>query len=414
MNFKYKQAISEIYNLIDEETKRQREHIELIASENFVNPDVLKITGSILTNKYSEGYPDARYYGGCQIIDQLENKAITYAKQLFGCEYANVQPHSGSSANFAVFLALLKPGDVVLGMDINSGGHLTHGTKVSFSGKLYECYSYGVDPQTCLIDYDAVEALALQYRPKMIIAGASNYSRIIDFKRFREIADKVGAYLFCDVSHIAGLIVTKLHPSCFPHCHVMMTTTHKTLKGPRGAIIAWNDPKLTKKINSAVFPGAQGGPLEHVIAAKAAGFAHNLTTEYHEYAVQVIKNAKAFAQAFLDKGVKVLTGGTDNHLFTLDIMTSYGITADNVEKWLELAHITTNKNTIPYDPNPPRRPSGLRLGTPAMTARGLVEKDFVRIADWIDLIIRSHGDQAVIDRIKNEVIAFLNTKSDIF
>lgn len=414
MNFDYQAAIVNLRKLINQEAQRQQEHLELIASENFVHPDVLAITGSVLTNKYAEGYPGARYYGGCEFIDQIEQLAIDYAKQIFGCQYVNVQPHSGSSANFAVFLGLLNPKEVVLGMDINAGGHLTHGTKVSFSGQLYQAYSYGVDPQTYLIDYDLVETLAVKYQPKMIIAGASNYSRTIDFARFRQIADLVGAYLFCDVSHIAGLIATKLHPNCFPYCDVMMTTTHKTLKGPRGAIIAWNKAELTKKINGAVFPGAQGGPLEHVIAAKAAGFAYNLTDQYRQYVRQVVNNAQAFAQAFSKKRVKILTGGTDNHLFTIDIMSSYGLTADLVEKWLEQANITTNKNTIPYDPHPPKKPSGLRLGTAAMTARGLKESDFRLIADWIDQIIQSQGDPKVISQIRQTIIQFLADKPMIF
>lgn len=410
MNFNYQNEILKIKKLIQKEKQRQNEHIELIASENFVSPIVLEMTGSVLTNKYAEGYPGSRYYGGCEFIDEIENLAIEYVKKMFNCEFANVQPHSGSTANFAAFLALVPPGGKILGMDINAGGHLTHGTKVSFSGKLYHAITYGVDPITHQIDYDTLEKIANETKPHMIIVGASNYSRFIDFAKFRKIADQVGAYLLADMSHVAGLIVAKQHPSCFPYADVMMTTTHKTLRGPRGAILAWNNSKLTKKINSAVFPGTQGGPLEHVIAAKAAAFAECLTNEFIEYAKQVIKNSKAFCQAFLAKNIKVITNGTDNHLFTLDILSSYKITADLVEKWLEAANITTNKNTIPFDTQTPKKPSGLRLGTAAMTTKGFVEKDFEILAEWIDQIIKTNGDIKIIAEIKQKVITMLNQK----
>lgn len=407
MSFNHQEAIREIKALIQKESVRQKEHIELIASENFVSQDVLEICGSILTNKYAEGYPGARYYGGCEFVDAIENLAIEYVKKMFNCQFANVQPHSGTSANFAIFMALVKPGGTILGMDINAGGHLTHGTRVSFSGKLYNAVAYKVNPKTHLLDYDEIERLALEHKPEMIICGASNYPRTIDFARFRAIADKVGAYLFCDMSHIAGLIVGGQHPNCFPHAHVMMTTTHKTLRGPRGAIIAWNDPTLTRKINSAVFPGAQGGPLEHIIAAKAVAFAEALSDDFKIYAQKVVENNKAFAQAFQKLGVQVITGGSDNHLFTLNILGSYQITADLVEKWLEAANITTNKNTIPFDTQKPKAPSGLRLGTAAMTTRGFGKEDFILVAQWIDQIIRSHGDINTINSVKQQVLQHL-------
>ncbi|WP_391591690.1 serine hydroxymethyltransferase [[Mycoplasma] cavipharyngis] len=410
MNQKYQNTIKQIYDLVAAEQLRQDQHIELIASENFVSQQVLALTGSILTNKYAEGYPNARYYGGCENIDAIETMAIQLVTEMFDCQFANVQPHAGTPANFAVFLALVPPQGKVLGMDINSGGHLSHGTKVSFSGKLYQCATYQVNPETFLLDYDEIERIALIEKPDLIIAGASNYSRIIDFRRFKDIANKVGAYLLADVSHIAGLIVGKQHPNCFPYADVMMTTTHKTLRGPRGAILAWNDPKLTKKLNSAVFPGAQGGPLGHVIAAKAAAFAEALTPEFKDYAAKIIKNCRAFCQAFIDKGIQVITNGTDNHLFTINVLASYHVTADLVEKWLEAANITTNKNTIPFDTQTPRKPSGLRLGVAAMTTKGFNETDFIQVADWIHEIIISHGDQSKISTIKKAVIDFLATK----
>ncbi|MDQ0513718.1 glycine hydroxymethyltransferase [Mycoplasmoides fastidiosum] len=413
MDSKNQARLNQINELLKLEEQRQNEHIELIASENFVSADVLRLTGSILTNKYAEGYPGARYYGGCEYIDGIESMAIDLVKEMFDCRFANVQPHAGTPANFAVYLALVPAGGKVMGMDINAGGHLSHGTKVSFSGKLYECVAYGVDPETLLLDYDAIEAQALAEKPNMIIAGASNYSRVIDFERFKAIAEKVGAFLLADVSHIAGLIVGGQHPNCFPWCDVMMTTTHKTLRGPRGAILAWNNPKLSRKINSAVFPGTQGGPLEHVIGAKAVAFCEALSPEFKEYAQKIVTNAKAFCQWFLDKGVKVLTNGTDNHLFTLNILDSYGITADHVEKWLESANITTNKNTIPFDTQTPQKPSGLRLGVAAMTTKGFDEKDFVQVAEWIDQIIRSQGAEEVIGTVKQKVLNLLNLKGQL-
>lgn len=365
------------------ETKRQEENIELIASENYVSKDILKLQGSILTNKYAEGYPGKRYYGGCQYIDIFEKKAIEYVCQLFDCKFANVQPHSGSSANMAVYRALINHGDKVMGMNLSHGGHLTHGHPINFSGLDYEIVSYNVSKETGMIDYDELERIALEEKPKMIIAGCSAYSRIIDFKRFREIADKVGAYLMVDMAHIAGLVAAGLHPSPFPYADVVTSTTHKTLRGPRGGIILTNNEELIKKINKVVFPGIQGGPLMHVIAAKAQCFYEALQPEFKEYQKQIIKNMKAMSDALKEHGVKIVSNGTDNHLILVDVRTSFGLTGKVAEKVLDEIHITCNKNTIPFDTESPFITSGIRIGSAAMTTRGLKEKEFKLIAEII-------------------------------
>lgn len=365
------------------ETKRQEENIELIASENYVSKDILKLQGSILTNKYAEGYPGKRYYGGCQYIDIFEKKAIEYVCQLFDCKFANVQPHSGSSANMAVYRALINHGDKVMGMNLSHGGHLTHGHPINFSGLDYEIVSYNVSKETGMIDYDELERIALEEKPKMIIAGCSAYSRIIDFKRFREIADKVGAYLMVDMAHIAGLVAAGLHPSPFPYADVVTSTTHKTLRGPRGGIILTNNEELIKKINKVVFPGIQGGPLMHVIAAKAQCFYEALQPEFKEYQKQIIKNMKAMSDALKEHGVKIVSNGTDNHLILVDVKTSFGLTGKVAEKVLDEIHITCNKNTIPFDTESPFITSGIRIGSAAMTTRGLKEKEFKLIAEII-------------------------------
>ena len=365
------------------ETKRQEENIELIASENYVSKDILKLQGSILTNKYAEGYPGKRYYGGCQYIDVFENKAIEYVCQLFGCKYANVQPHSGSSANMAVYRSLVNHGDKVMGMNLSHGGHLTHGHPINFSGLDYEIVSYNVDEKTGMIDYDEVEQLAIKEKPKMIIAGCSAYSRIIDFKRFREIADKCGAYLMVDMAHIAGLVAAGLHPSPIPYADVVTSTTHKTLRGPRGGIILTNNEEIIKKVNKVIFPGIQGGPLMHVIAAKAQCFYEALQPEFKEYQKQVIKNMKAMSDYLKSKGVKVISDGTDNHLILVDVKNSFNISGKEAEKVLDQIHITCNKNTIPFDTESPFITSGIRIGSAAMTTRGLKEKEFKLIGEII-------------------------------
>ena len=365
------------------ETKRQEENIELIASENYVSKDILKLQGSILTNKYAEGYPGKRYYGGCQYIDIFEKKAIEYVCQLFDCKFANVQPHSGSSANMAVYRALINHGDKVMGMNLSHGGHLTHGHPINFSGLDYEIVSYNVSKETGMIDYDELERIALEEKPKMIIAGCSAYSRIIDFRRFREIADKVGAYLMVDMAHIAGLVAAGLHPSPFPYADVVTSTTHKTLRGPRGGIILTNNEELIKKINKVVFPGIQGGPLMHVIAAKAQCFYEALQPKFKEYQKQIIKNMKAMSDVLKEHGVKIVSNGTDNHLILVDVKTSFGLTGKVAEKVLDEIHITCNKNTIPFDTESPFVTSGIRIGSAAMTTRGLKEKEFKLIAEII-------------------------------
>ena len=350
----------------------------MIASENYASKDVMALQGSIFTNKYAEGYPGKRYYGGCVNVDTIEDLAIEYATKLFGCKYANVQPHSGSSANMAVYKALLNVGDKVMGMNLSHGGHLTHGHPINFSGLEYEIISYDVDPKTETIDYEKLEQLALDTKPKMIIAGASAYSRIIDFKKFREIADKVGAYLMVDMAHIAGLVATGLHPSPIPYADVVTSTTHKTLRGPRGGIILTNDEEIAKKINKIVFPGIQGGPLMHVIAAKAECFYEALQPEFRLYQEQVLKNIKALAKVLSDNGLRIISSGTDNHLILVDV-TSLGINGKEAEKLLDEINVTVNKNTIPFDQESPFKTSGIRLGSPAMTTRGLKEEDFEEI-----------------------------------
>ena len=386
------------------ERKRQEENIELIASENYVSKDVLKLQGSILTNKYAEGYSGKRYYGGCEYIDMFETKAIEYLKELFGCKYANVQPHSGSSANMAVYRALLEHGDKVMGMNLNHGGHLTHGYKLNFSGVDYEIVSYDVSEETEMIDYDELERIALMEKPKMIIAGASAYSRVIDFKRFREICDKVGAYLFVDMAHIAGLVAAGLHPSPVPYADVVTSTTHKTLRGPRGGIILTNDEEIAKKINKVVFPGIQGGPLMHVIGAKAECFYEALQPEFKEYQKQVIKNIQAMCDEFIKMGYRVVSGGTDNHLLLLDVKHSVDITGRDAEKLLDRIHITVNKNTIPNETEKAMIASGIRIGSPAMTSRGFKEKEFRQVAKIIDEAFKYRNNDEKLDELTREVI----------
>lgn len=386
------------------ERKRQEENIELIASENYVSNDILKLQGSILTNKYAEGYSGKRYYGGCEYIDMFETKAIEYLKELFGCKYANVQPHSGSSANMAVYRALLNHGDKVMGMNLSHGGHLTHGYKLNFSGVDYEIISYDVDPETGMIDYEMLKDIALKEKPKMIIAGASAYSRTIDFKKFREICDLVGAYLFVDMAHIAGLVAAGLHPSPIPYADVVTSTTHKTLRGPRGGIILTNNEEIAKKIDKVVFPGIQGGPLMHVIGAKAECFYEALQPEFKEYQMQVIKNMKAMCDEFINLGYKVVSGGTDNHLILLDVKTSANITGKEAESLLDKIHITVNKNTIPNETEKAMIASGIRIGSPAMTTRGFKEKEFKLVARIIDKAFKNRDNELELDKLKNEVI----------
>ena len=386
------------------ETKRQEENIELIASENYVSKDILKLQGSILTNKYAEGYPGKRYYGGCQYVDIFEKKAIEYVCQLFDCKYANVQPHSGSSANMAVYRALINHGDKVMGMNLSHGGHLTHGHPINFSGLDYEIVSYNVREDTGMIDYDEVEKIALKEKPKMIIAGCSAYSRIIDFKRFREIADKCGAYLMVDMAHIAGLVAAGLHPSPIPYADVVTSTTHKTLRGPRGGVILTNSEEIIKKINKVIFPGIQGGPLMHVIAAKAQCFYEALQPEFKEYQKQVVKNMKAMADYLMSKGVKVVSNGTDNHLILVDVKSSFGLSGKMAEKVLDEIHITCNKNTIPFDTESPFITSGIRIGSTAMTTRGLKEKEFKLIGEIIYKSLSNVDDQNIQSECREKVL----------
>ena len=387
------------------EAKRQQNNIELIASENYVSKAVLKLQGSILTNKYAEGYPGKRYYGGCEYVDIFESKAIEYACKLFGAKYANVQPHSGSSANMAVYRALVSPGEKVLGMSLAQGGHLTHGSKVNFSGKDYNVICYEIDPSTEKLDYDKIEKLAVNERPKMIIAGSSAYSGKIDFKRFKEIADKVGAYLMVDMAHIAGLVAAGLHENPVLYADVVTSTTHKTLRGPRGGLILTNNEEIIKKINKSIFPGMQGGPLMHVIGAKAQCFYEALQPEFKEYAKNIIKNANAMAEEFKKNGVKVISGGTDNHLLLIDVKSSFNLSGKDAEHILDSICITVNKNTIPFDTETPNVTSGLRIGTPAMTTRGLKEEDFREIADIIIKVLRNPGDKKLLKECKNEALA---------
>lgn len=387
MNFfdELKKYDSEVFAACDAELNRQQGNIELIASENIVSKAVLLAAGGVLTNKYAEGYPTKRYYGGCQCVDVVEDIARERAKKIFGAEHANVQPHSGANANLAVFFALLEPGDTVMGMNLQQGGHLSHGSPVNISGKYFNIVPYGVDDTTETIDYENVRKIALECKPKMILAGASAYSRTIDFKKFREIADEVGAYLMVDMAHIAGLVAAGLHPSPVPYADVVTTTTHKTLRGPRGGMILCRE-ELAKQIDKAVFPGTQGGPLMHIIAAKAVAFGEALTDKFKEYQTQIVKNADVLAQALLKNGIELVSGGTDNHLMLLKL-TNFGITGKELEHRLDEVHITANKNTIPNDPNSPFVTSGLRIGTPAVTARGFKEKEMLLIADWIKDII---------------------------
>lgn len=386
------------------EAKRQEENIELIASENYVSKDILKLQGSILTNKYAEGYPGKRYYGGCQYVDIFERKAIEYVCQLFDSKYANVQPHSGSSANMAVYRALINHGDKVMGMNLSHGGHLTHGHPINFSGLDYEIVSYNVREDTGMIDYDEVEKIALKEKPKMIIAGCSAYSRIIDFKRFREIADKCGAYLMVDMAHIAGLVAAGLHPSPIPYADVVTSTTHKTLRGPRGGVILTNSEEIIKKINKVIFPGIQGGPLMHVIAAKAQCFYEALQPEFKEYQKQVVKNMKAMADYLMSKGAKVVSNGTDNHLILVDVKSSFGLSGKVAEKVLDEIHITCNKNTIPFDTESPFITSGIRIGSPAMTTRGLKEKEFKLIGEIIYKSLSNVDDQNIQSECREKVL----------
>ncbi len=401
---------SEIYSAINEELERQQNQIELIASENIVSRAVLDAQGSILTNKYAEGYPARRYYGGCEFVDKVENLAIERAKQLFRCGYVNVQPHSGSQANMAVYVALLHAGDTILGMSLDAGGHLTHGAKVSFSGKWLNSVAYGVREQDGLIDYDQVEQLAKEHQPKLIIAGGSAYPRRIDFARFRKIADSVGAYLMVDMAHFAGLVAAGLLPSPLDYADVVTTTTHKTLRGPRGGMILTNREDIAKKINSAVFPGIQGGPLEHVIAAKAVCFKEDLSPQFKQYAQNVLNNAKVLGETLKKRGLELVSGGTDTHLLLVDLRPK-GLTGDIVAQTLENANITCNKNAIPFDPQPPKVTSGIRVGTPAGTTRGFGAKEFEQIGNWIGDIVdaMSAGNaEATVAKVKQEVINLCN------
>jgi glycine hydroxymethyltransferase len=387
------------------ERERQEHHIELIASENYASPRVLEAQGSVLTNKYAEGYPGKRYYGGCEFVDVAERLAIERAKKLFGADYANVQPHSGSQANAAVYLALLKPGDTILGMSLDHGGHLTHGAKVNFSGKLFNAVQYGIRADNGEIDYDALEKQALECKPRMIIAGFSAYSRTLDFPRFRAIADQVGAYLMVDMAHVAGLVAAGCYPNPIPYADVVTTTTHKTLRGPRGGLIlARANDELTKKFNSLVFPGTQGGPLMHVIAAKAVAFLEALQPEFKDYQRQVVLNAKAMANRMIDRGYRIVSGGTDNHLFLIDL-SNKNITGKDADAALGRANITVNKNSVPNDPRPPMVTSGLRIGTPASTTRGFKEAEVRQVADWIADVLDAEGAEATIDRVRGEVVA---------
>ena len=393
-----------ISSLLRKETQRQEENIELIASENYVSKDILKLQGSILTNKYAEGYPGKKYYGGCTYIDEIENLAIDYACRLFHVRYANVQPHSGSSANMAVYKALLNIGDTVLGMDLSNGGHLTHGHPMNFSGKEYNIVSYTVDKESGIIDYNELRNIALETKPKMIIAGASAYSRMIDFAKFREIANEVGAYLMVDMAHIAGLVATGLHPSPVPYADIITTTTHKTLRGPRGGLILTNDEEIITKINKTIFPGIQGGPLMHVIAAKAQCFYEAMEPSFKDYTTNIIKNAKALSKTFIDNGVKVISGGTDNHLILIDVKSSFGITGKEAETILDKINITTNKNTIPNDTESPFKTSGLRIGTPAMTTRGFTTEDFEEVGIIIIEALRNKDNEEVLDNLRKQVL----------
>jgi glycine hydroxymethyltransferase len=394
----------ELAQAIEHERVRQEEHIELIASENYASPRVMEAQGSVLTNKYAEGYPHKRYYGGCEYVDIAEQLAIDRVKELFGAAYANVQPHSGSQANAAVYFALLEPGDNILGMSLAHGGHLTHGAKVSISGKLYNAHQYGLNEKTGEIDYDQVEALAKEHKPKMIISGFSAYSRIVDWQRFRDIADQVGAYLMADMAHVAGLVAAGVYPSPVNIADVTTTTTHKTLRGPRGGLIlAKSNPDLEKKLNSLVFPGSQGGPLMHVIAAKAVAFKEALQPEFTQYQQQVVNNARAMAKVLMERGYNIVSGGTDNHLFLVDLINK-GITGKDADAALGAANITVNKNSVPNDPQSPFVTSGLRIGTPAVTTRGFNESEVTQVAGWICDILDDINNESTRQRVKQQVL----------
>lgn len=397
-----KQVDPELYASMLQELERQQHNLELIASENIVSEAVLAAAGTFYTNKYAEGYPGKRYYGGCEYVDVAEKLAIERAKQLFGVKYANVQPHCGSNANFAAYYALLDSGDTILGMTLADGGHLTHGAKVNMSGKLFNCVGYGIDPQTELINYDEVRRIALECKPKLIVAGASAYPRFIDYKKFREIADEVGAYLMADIAHVAGMVAVGLHPSPVGYAHVITTTTHKTLRGPRGGLILCDDEDIAKKIDKAIFPGSQGGPLMHIIAAKAVAFKEALSPEFKTYQEQILKNAKAMADRLIKRGLRLVSGGTDNHMMLINLVGS-GVNGKQLETWLDMAHITANKNSVPNEPLSPSLTSGLRVGTPAVTSRGMKEDDMVKIADMIADIVE--GGESAIESVKARAIA---------
>ncbi|CAI3475493.1 serine hydroxymethyltransferase [Enterococcus cecorum] len=399
----YKAFDPELWQAIENEGVRQQNNLELIASENIVSKGVLAAQGSILTNKYAEGYPNKRYYGGCEVVDVVETLAIERAKELFGAKFANVQPHSGSQANTAAYLALIEPGDTVLGMDLSAGGHLTHGSPVNFSGKTYHFVGYGVDPTTEVIDYDVVRILAREHQPKLIVAGASAYSRTIDFAKFREIADEVGAKLMVDMAHIAGLVAAGLHPNPVPYADIVTTTTHKTLRGPRGGMILTNDEELAKKVNSAIFPGIQGGPLEHVIAGKAVAFKEALDLSFKEYAQQVVKNAKAMVDVFNNEPkARLVSGDTDNHLLLMEV-TGFGLNGKEAEHLLDSVNITVNKNSIPFETLSPFKTSGIRIGTPAITSRGFKEEDAAKVAELIVKVLSNKDDTDVLAQVKQEV-----------
>ena len=405
MNY-LKEVDVDVYNAIVEEEIRQEEGIALIASENFVSKAVMEACGSVMTNKYAEGYPHRRYYGGCVNVDVVEDLAIERLKKLFNVKYANVQPHSGSQANMGVYVALLNPGDTILGMSLDAGGHLTHGYKINFSGKNYVGIGYGLDEKTELIDYDKVRELAIEHKPKLIVAGASAYSKEIDFKKFREIADEVGAYLLVDMAHIAGLVAAGVHPSPVEYAHVVTSTTHKTLRGPRGGIIITNDEEIAKKIDRNIFPGIQGGPLMHIIAAKAIAFKEALDPSFTEYQIQVAKNAKVLAQTLVDGGLRIVSGGTDNHLMLVDLRAK-NVTGKLAEEKLEAAGITCNKNAIPNDPEKPFVTSGVRLGTPAVTTRGLKEEEMKIIGRLILKVLENVNDDKAISEVKIEVVELM-------
>jgi glycine hydroxymethyltransferase len=405
-----KNSDPDVYNILIKELKRQEYGLELIASENYVSKAVLEVMGSIFTNKYAEGYPRKRYYGGCEFVDEVETLAIDRAKKLFHAEYANVQPHSGSQANMAVYFSLMKPGDTLMGMSLNHGGHLTHGAPVNFSGMLYNVVTYGVDEETETINYDIVEKIALSSKPKVIVAGGSAYSRIIDFKRFREIADKIGAFLVVDMAHFAGLVAAGIHPNPVEYAHVVTSTTHKTLRGPRGGLILTNDKDISKEINKTIFPGMQGGPLEHIIAAKAVAFKEAMSDNFRLYQTQIVKNAKKLSEELSKKGLKIVSGGTDTHLFLIDL-SNLNITGKSLEKALGECNITVNKNTVPKEKRPPFVTSGIRIGTPAITTRGMKEKEMSIIAELIAKVTMNIKDEEgnldkdLINEVKKEVLS---------